>query len=257
MARQRNRPVANRWIGQRIADPDIDLAAMARAQGCVGIGPVQTTPGSMRRSNRPSPPCAPAASRGRRPRRARLRRRDDGGAHPRSSGRVAEASTLARPRRPRCPRAFSRSPAHQAVRHTRRRGGCGPGRVVHGRPRRVRLHHRPVRLRQEHPVRHDRRPGRRVAGTHRVDGAGAPVTHPNIGMVFQEESTFPWRTVLENVALPLEGKRMAKSERRDRAAHFVELVGLRASKTAIRTKSPAACASAPRSRARSPTSPTS
>lgn len=41
VARERGRPVENRWIGQRIGDPDIDLAAMARAQGCVGIGPVE------------------------------------------------------------------------------------------------------------------------------------------------------------------------------------------------------------------------
>ncbi|MBI2295750.1 MAG: thiamine pyrophosphate-binding protein [Betaproteobacteria bacterium] len=36
----RGRPPENRWIGQRIGDPDIDLAAMARAQGATGIGPV-------------------------------------------------------------------------------------------------------------------------------------------------------------------------------------------------------------------------
>ncbi len=42
VARMRNRPVENRWIGQRISDPDIDLAAMARAQGAEGFGPVQT-----------------------------------------------------------------------------------------------------------------------------------------------------------------------------------------------------------------------
>jgi thiamine pyrophosphate-dependent acetolactate synthase large subunit-like protein len=40
VARERGRPIENRWIGQAIRDPDIDLAAMARAQGCVGIGPV-------------------------------------------------------------------------------------------------------------------------------------------------------------------------------------------------------------------------
>jgi thiamine pyrophosphate-dependent acetolactate synthase large subunit-like protein len=40
VARMRNRPVENRWIGQRISDPDIDLAAMARAQGAQGYGPV-------------------------------------------------------------------------------------------------------------------------------------------------------------------------------------------------------------------------
>ena len=40
IARERGRPVENKWIGQRIDAPDIDLAAMARAQGAVGIGPV-------------------------------------------------------------------------------------------------------------------------------------------------------------------------------------------------------------------------
>ncbi|HYG44284.1 MAG TPA: thiamine pyrophosphate-dependent enzyme, partial [Bordetella sp.] len=41
MARQRNRPVENRWIGQRIADPEPDLASMARAQGLTAYGPVE------------------------------------------------------------------------------------------------------------------------------------------------------------------------------------------------------------------------
>src|SRR5260221_4813791 len=40
VARMRNRPVENKWIGQRLADPEIDLAAMARAQGPLGFGPV-------------------------------------------------------------------------------------------------------------------------------------------------------------------------------------------------------------------------
>jgi len=40
VARMRARPVENKWIGQRIDDPDIDLAAMARAQGATGFGPV-------------------------------------------------------------------------------------------------------------------------------------------------------------------------------------------------------------------------
>lgn len=42
VAVERNRPVENKWIGQRIGDPDIDIAAVARAQGCEGIGPVST-----------------------------------------------------------------------------------------------------------------------------------------------------------------------------------------------------------------------
>jgi len=41
VAKERGRPVENKWIGQRIDQPDIDLAAMGRAQGAVGIGPVK------------------------------------------------------------------------------------------------------------------------------------------------------------------------------------------------------------------------
>ena len=40
VARIRNRPVENRWIGQRISEPDIDIAGIARAQGAIGFGPV-------------------------------------------------------------------------------------------------------------------------------------------------------------------------------------------------------------------------
>ena len=42
VAVMRDRPVENRWIGQRMADPEIDLAGIARAQGLVGIGPIDT-----------------------------------------------------------------------------------------------------------------------------------------------------------------------------------------------------------------------
>jgi NitT/TauT family transport system ATP-binding protein len=62
----------------------------------------------------------------------------------------------------------------------------------------------------------------------RVTVAGDIVsgTHAAIGMVFQEESTFPWRTVLENVAFPLEVAGVARQERLERAEHFVSMVGL-------------------------------
>ena len=40
VARMRNRPIDNKWIGMRISDPDIDLAALAQAQGAQGFGPV-------------------------------------------------------------------------------------------------------------------------------------------------------------------------------------------------------------------------
>jgi thiamine pyrophosphate-dependent acetolactate synthase large subunit-like protein len=42
VAKERGRPVENKWIGQRIDEPDIDLAAMARAQGAEAIGPVKS-----------------------------------------------------------------------------------------------------------------------------------------------------------------------------------------------------------------------
>jgi thiamine pyrophosphate-dependent acetolactate synthase large subunit-like protein len=39
MAVARNRPVDNKWIGQRISDPDLDMATIARGQGAKGFGP--------------------------------------------------------------------------------------------------------------------------------------------------------------------------------------------------------------------------
>ena len=62
VALQRGRPPENRWIGQAIRDPDIDLATMARGQGCTGIGPVEDPRKLVRRCAKPSPRCAPARS---------------------------------------------------------------------------------------------------------------------------------------------------------------------------------------------------
>ena len=41
VAKKRERPPENRWIGQRIDDPPPDLAALARAQGLEGDGPIE------------------------------------------------------------------------------------------------------------------------------------------------------------------------------------------------------------------------
>ncbi len=62
----------------------------------------------------------------------------------------------------------------------------------------------------------------------KVSVAGETIAgpHQSIGMVFQEESTFPWRTVTDNVAFPLELTGMAKAQRIERARHFIALVGL-------------------------------
>ena len=59
-----------------------------------------------------------------------------------------------------------------------------------------------------------------------VGGETVRGPHPSIGMIFQEESTFPWRTVIDNVAFPLEIAGMAKAERMERGRHFINLVGL-------------------------------
>ena len=61
-----------------------------------------------------------------------------------------------------------------------------------------------------------------------VSVAGETISgpHKSIGMVFQEESTFPWRTVIDNVAFPLELVGMERAKRAERARHFIALVGL-------------------------------
>jgi NitT/TauT family transport system ATP-binding protein len=47
-----------------------------------------------------------------------------------------------------------------------------------------------------------------------------------VAFVFQEAHLLPWRTLLNNVLLPLELRGMAPGERRDRALHMLERVGL-------------------------------
>jgi NitT/TauT family transport system ATP-binding protein len=59
-----------------------------------------------------------------------------------------------------------------------------------------------------------------------VGGETISGPHKSIGMVFQEESTFPWRTVVDNVAFPLELVGMPKLKRAERARHFIKMVGL-------------------------------
>jgi NitT/TauT family transport system ATP-binding protein len=63
--------------------------------------------------------------------------------------------------------------------------------------------------------------GELTVGSERVTGP-----HPWIGMVFQEESTFPWRTTLGNVEFGLEMHGVALRERREKAREMIRLVGL-------------------------------
>ena len=63
-------------------------------------------------------------------------------------------------------------------------------------------------------------------GSVRINGHEVDGTHNDVGVVFQEESTFPWRTTLQNVAFPLEVHGVAKAEREEKARKFIKLVGL-------------------------------
>ncbi len=49
---------------------------------------------------------------------------------------------------------------------------------------------------------------------------------PGIGMVFQQAHLMPWRTVMDNIKLPLELKGIDEASARSKAQEMVELVGL-------------------------------
>jgi len=49
---------------------------------------------------------------------------------------------------------------------------------------------------------------------------------PSIGMVFQQANLMPWRTVIENIKLPLEVKQMDEANARVKAQEMIELVEL-------------------------------
>ncbi len=58
---------------------------------------------------------------------------------------------------------------------------------------------------------------------------GVPVTGPlpSVAVVFQHFGLFPWKTVFNNVALPMRAAGVAKDEARRRAEEAIALVGLR------------------------------
>jgi NitT/TauT family transport system ATP-binding protein len=65
-----------------------------------------------------------------------------------------------------------------------------------------------------------------TSGEVRVDGSLITGPGQKVGMVFQEYSLFPWRSVLSNVAFGLEMRGIAKEERNEIAKKFIALVGL-------------------------------
>ncbi|MBO9512984.1 MAG: ABC transporter ATP-binding protein [Variovorax sp.] len=62
-----------------------------------------------------------------------------------------------------------------------------------------------------------------------VTVGGRPVTAPGVdrGVVFQQPTLMPWLTVWENVAFHLTMRGAPKAQRRARAQHYIDMVGLR------------------------------
>lgn len=67
-------------------------------------------------------------------------------------------------------------------------------------------------------------------GALRFNGLESP---PRIGFVFQQATLMPWRTVIENILLPLELENAPMTEARAKAQEMVELVGLQGFENAL------------------------
>jgi NitT/TauT family transport system ATP-binding protein len=58
-------------------------------------------------------------------------------------------------------------------------------------------------------------------------------TQPRIGFVFQQANLMPWRSVLENIMLPLDIENIQGEAARQRARELIDLVGLEGFETAL------------------------
>jgi NitT/TauT family transport system ATP-binding protein len=59
-----------------------------------------------------------------------------------------------------------------------------------------------------------------------LDGERITGINPKVGIVFQEYSLFPWRSVIDNIAFGLEMQGFARTERNRVAEQYLDLVGL-------------------------------
>ncbi|GAB2875739.1 ABC transporter ATP-binding protein [Pseudoduganella ginsengisoli] len=64
------------------------------------------------------------------------------------------------------------------------------------------------------------------SGSITVDGTAISGPHPERGLVFQQHTLFPWKSVLANVAFGLKMQGVARKEREARARELIALVGL-------------------------------
>jgi NitT/TauT family transport system ATP-binding protein len=67
---------------------------------------------------------------------------------------------------------------------------------------------------------------RPTSGEVTLDGVPIEGPGPQRGMVFQEYSLFPWRTILDNVSFGLELQGVSKAERHEKARRYIQAVGL-------------------------------
>lgn len=65
------------------------------------------------------------------------------------------------------------------------------------------------------------------AGSLTVDNETIVEPHPDRGLVFQQHTLFPWKSVLENIAFGLKMKGVGKQNRIDQAKKMIDLVGLK------------------------------
>ncbi len=65
-----------------------------------------------------------------------------------------------------------------------------------------------------------------TSGDMKLEGKPISGTSPDRSLIFQDPSLFPWLSVIDNVEWGLRIRSMPKAERRDRATHFLNQVGL-------------------------------
>src|SRR5579884_2194157 len=68
---------------------------------------------------------------------------------------------------------------------------------------------------------------RPTSGTIAFDGIPHQGPHPRVSVVFQEDSTFPWKTVAGNIGFGLEMRGVSADARKARVQQMIDMVGLR------------------------------
>jgi NitT/TauT family transport system ATP-binding protein len=63
-------------------------------------------------------------------------------------------------------------------------------------------------------------------GTVEIDGRPVRGVTRDVGYVTQQHNLMPWRTLIDNVAFPLQVAGVSRSERHDRAGELIRMVGL-------------------------------